>query len=193
MKSLDFEFGRYAKKVCEKVLGYDIPENDKHTLTHEESIKFLSEFTSSKIVSNTDADDLKSINEFYKGKCVLISFDEFDCVTIGVCHGVTIKDGEYVFLFKNVLDVYDDDCDPHISVDDENTCYSRNKEYIENPNEYFYKDKNMKGFKQLLGERYKVSTINNLSKTIMDCIESSIESASEHLTEDNATIGVVTW
>ena len=51
----------------------------------------------------------------------------------------------------------------------------------------------MKGFKQLLGERYKVSTINNLSKTIIDCIESSIESASEHLTEDNATIGVVTW
>lgn len=118
-KTVSFEFGRYAKKVCEKVLGYDIPENDKHTLTHEESIKFLSEFTSSKIVSNTDADDLKSINEFYKGKCVLISFDEFDCVTIGVCHGVKIKDGEYVFLFKNVLDVYDDDCDPHISVDDE--------------------------------------------------------------------------
>lgn len=118
-KTVSFEFGRYAKKVCEKVLGYDIPENDKHTLTHEESIKFLGEFTSSKIVSNTDADDLKSIDEFYKGKCVLMPFDEFDCVTIGVCHGVTIKDGEYVFLFKNVLDVYDDDCDPHISTDDE--------------------------------------------------------------------------
>ena len=118
-KTVSFEFGRYAKKVCEKVLGYDIPENDKHTLTHEESLKFLGEFTSSKIVSNTDADDLKSIDEFYKGKCVLIPFDEFDCVTIGVCRGVTIKDGEYVFLFKNVLDVYDDDCEPHISVDDE--------------------------------------------------------------------------
>ena len=33
MKSLDFEFGRYAKKVCEKVLGYDIPEDGKRTLS----------------------------------------------------------------------------------------------------------------------------------------------------------------
>ena len=61
-KTVSFEFGRYAKKVCEKVLGYDIPENDKRTLSKEESLKFLGEFTSSKIVSNTDADDLKSID-----------------------------------------------------------------------------------------------------------------------------------
>ena len=54
----------------------------------------------------------------------------------------------------------------------------------------------MQGFKQLLCERYKVSTIDGLNKTIMDCIESSIKNAGEekeHLTEDNATIGVVTW
>ena len=83
----------------------------------------------------------------------------------------------------------------HISVDDDETSYSCNKESIENPSKNFYQDKNMKGFKQLLGERYKVSTINSLSKTIMDCIESSLENAgeTEHLTEDNATIGVVTW
>lgn len=119
MKSLDFEFGRYAKKVCEKVFGYDIPEDGKRTLSHEDSLKFLGEFTASKIVANTDADDLKSIDEFYKGKCVLMSFVEFKCVTIGVCHGVIIKDGEYVFLFKNVVDVYEDDCEPHHAVDDE--------------------------------------------------------------------------
>ena len=100
MKSLDFEFGRYAKKVCEKVLGYNIPEDGKRTLSHEDSLKFLGEFTASKIVANTDADDLKSIDEFYKGKCVLMPFTEFKCITIGVCHGVIIKDGEYVFLFK---------------------------------------------------------------------------------------------
>lgn len=84
----------------------------------------------------------------------------------------------------------------HISVDDSETSYSSHKEFIENPSIYFYKDKNMKGFKQLLGERYKVSTIDGLNKTIMDCIESSIKNAGEekeHLTEDNATIGVVTW
>ena len=72
MKSLDFEFGRYAKKVCEKVLGYDIPEDGKRTLSHEESLKFISEFTASKIVANNDADDLKSIDELYKGKCILM-------------------------------------------------------------------------------------------------------------------------
>ena len=105
MKSLDFEFGRYAKKVCEKVLGYDILENDSRTLSQSESLKFLGEFTASKIVRNTDADDLKSIDEFYKGKCVLMPFVEFKCLTIGVCHGGTIKDGEYVFLFKNVIDI----------------------------------------------------------------------------------------
>ena len=119
MKHVDFEFGRYAKKVCEKVLGYDIPEDGKLDLSHEESLKFLSEFTASKIVANTDADDLKSIDEFYKGKCVLMSFTEFKCVTIGVCHDVIIKDGEYVFLFKDVIDVYEDDCEPHHAVDDE--------------------------------------------------------------------------
>lgn len=84
----------------------------------------------------------------------------------------------------------------HISVDDSETSYSSHKKLIENPSIYFYKDKNMKGFKQLLGERYKVSTIDGLNKTIMDCIESSIKNAGEekeHLTEDNATIGVVTW
>jgi hypothetical protein len=84
----------------------------------------------------------------------------------------------------------------HISVNDSETSYSRNKKSIEDPDRSFYKDKNMKGFKQLLGERYKVSTIDGLNKTIMDCIESSIKNAgeeSEHLVEDNATIGVVTW
>ena len=45
-KTVSFEFGRYAKKVCEKVLGYDIPENDKRTLSKEESLKFIGEFTS---------------------------------------------------------------------------------------------------------------------------------------------------
>lgn len=84
----------------------------------------------------------------------------------------------------------------HISVNDSETSYSRNKKSIEDPDVFFYKDKNMKGFKQLLGERYKVSTIDGLNKTIMDCIESSIKNAGEekeHLIEDNTTIGVVTW
>ena len=74
MKTVDFEFGRYSKKVCEKVLGYDIPEDGKRTLSHEDSLKFLGEFTASKIVANTDADDLKSIDEFYKGEVYIDVF-----------------------------------------------------------------------------------------------------------------------
>lgn len=50
----------------------------------------------------------------------------------------------------------------HIAVDDKGNCYSG------------YKDEIEKTFGQVLGNRFKVSTINNLARTIEDCITESI-------------------
>ncbi|MBR6612016.1 MAG: VWA domain-containing protein [Campylobacter sp.] len=70
----------------------------------------------------------------------------------------------------------------HIAVDDSHNAYSR------------YKTDIKESFGKVLGQRLRVSTINELSGTICDCIEESIKGNSgEHLTEDNATIGVVAW
>ena len=70
----------------------------------------------------------------------------------------------------------------HIAVDDYHNAYDR------------YKTDIKESFGKVLGQRLRVSTINDLSGTICDCIEESIKgNGGEHLTEDNATIGVVTW
>ena len=52
----------------------------------------------------------------------------------------------------------------HIAVDDPDSSYK------------YYKTQVDKSF-QILGERFKVSTINNLSKTIVDCISASLGTA----------------
>ena len=51
----------------------------------------------------------------------------------------------------------------HIAVDSENDCYRRYDKAIEN------------SFGQILGNRLKVSTINNLATTIEECIADSIQ------------------
>lgn len=53
----------------------------------------------------------------------------------------------------------------HIAVDDVHDCYSR------------YKNQIKESFGKVLGQRLKVSTINNLSNTIVECISDSIESS----------------
>lgn len=53
----------------------------------------------------------------------------------------------------------------HIAVDDVHDCYSR------------YKNQIKESFGKVLGQRLKVSTINNLSNTIVECITDSIESS----------------
>lgn len=65
-------------------------------------------------------------------------------------------------LFKDAsekFDIY------HIAVDDKDDCYYRYKESIEET------------FGKLLGQRYMVSTISNLGRTICDCVENSVSSS----------------
>lgn len=81
-------------------------------------------------------------------------------------HGLNNKLNEHIqadvetpTLYKEAskkFDIY------HIAVDDDCNTYHRNKEEIE------------KSFGQLLGNRFKVSTINGLSSTIEECISESI-------------------
>lgn len=54
----------------------------------------------------------------------------------------------------------------HIAVDDPGDCYSS------------YKDEIEKSFGQILGNRFKTSTINMLAKTIEDCITESVNNSS---------------
>lgn len=82
----------------------------------------------------------------------------------------------------------------HIAIDDRESCYSMYETDIANT------------FGQLLGKRYKVSTIQNLAKTIEGCINESIGSnnvsddtvAAEPLNEETSEVkfnerGEITW
>ena len=51
----------------------------------------------------------------------------------------------------------------HISVDSPRNCYSRYKKDVDN------------SFGQILGARYKISSVDNLAQTIEDCITESIQ------------------
>ena len=70
----------------------------------------------------------------------------------------------------------------HISVDDSATCYQGYKARIE------------KSFGELLGNNYRVSTINQLAKTIEDCISESLSGGVEKVksTETNEK-GEISW
>jgi hypothetical protein len=70
----------------------------------------------------------------------------------------------------------------HISVDDSATCYQGYKARIE------------KSFGELLGNNYRVSTINQLAKTIEDCISESLSGRVEEIksTETNEK-GEISW
>lgn len=65
-------------------------------------------------------------------------------------------------LFKDATEKFDI---YHIAVDDNGDSYSRYKHSIENT------------FGKLLGQRYMVSTISNLGRTICDCVENSVSSS----------------
>lgn len=69
----------------------------------------------------------------------------------------------------------------HISVDDDESCYDMYKNEIEQPDP---KHPEIVKFPELLGERYKVSTIDNLSKTIVGCIEDALKNEN-HLKEED--------
>lgn len=74
----------------------------------------------------------------------------------------------------------------HIAVDDPHDCYSR------------YKNDIKRTFGEVLGQRLKVSTINNLSNTIVECITDSIESSGSAVADVPAKNvinenGEITW
>ena len=86
-------------------------------------------------------------------------------------------------LYKSVIEKFDVF---HIAVDDNANSYYHHKNGIENT------------FGQILGDRLKVSTINDLSKTIEKCIDESIEGSSnleetvpaQNMINEN---GEITW
>ena len=86
-------------------------------------------------------------------------------------------------LYKSVIEKFDVF---HIAVDDNANSYYHHKNGIENT------------FGQTLGNRLKVSTINDLSKTIEECIDESIEGSSnleetvpaQNMINEN---GEITW
>ena len=70
------------------------------------------------------------------------------------------KDIETVELYNQASRMFDIF---HIAVDSPRDCYSRYKHDVDN------------SFGQMLGSRYKVSTIDSLAQTIEDCIAESIQ------------------
>lgn len=64
-------------------------------------------------------DEMNEICDFYNGKVVCLEFDEFKCKTFGKCHGVKIVDDKFVFLFKHIVDIYDDNFECNESKDGE--------------------------------------------------------------------------
>lgn len=86
----------------------------------DEDIAFLLEgMKPSDITEKIDDDELKKISDFYNGKFVCLEFDEFGCQTSGKCHGVKLVDGKFVFLFKHVVDIYDDNFECNTAEDGE--------------------------------------------------------------------------
>lgn len=62
---------------------------------------------------------MESYGDDGNGKVVCLKFDEFRCKTFGKCHGVKVVDDKFVFLFKHVVDIYDDNFECNESKDDE--------------------------------------------------------------------------
>lgn len=80
-------------------------------------------------------------------------------------------------LYKKVIEKFDV---YHISIDDEDSSYRYHKDYIDN------------SFIKVLGDNYKVASLDALPKTITDCIEKScnmdIINNSDTNTSSNGTI-----
>ena len=97
------------------------------------------------------------------------------------------RQGDYVFETKKLFEAASKKFDIfHIAIDDEHDCYDS------------YKDKIEKTFRPILGERLKVSTIDNLKNTICDCISEAIEGQPVVICESNNNLkfdetGGIVW
>ena len=83
-------------------------------------------------------------------------------------------------LAKEKFDIY------HIAINDKDDCYRR------------YKDRVDKSFSKVLGEDFKIATLDELPKTIVDCIKDSVGDVTTNPVDysvDNTTnsSGYITW
>ena len=83
-------------------------------------------------------------------------------------------------LVKEKFDIY------HIAINDKDDCYKR------------YKDRVDKSFSKVLGEDFKIATLDELPKTIVDCIKDSVGDVTTNPVDhsiDNTTnsSGYITW
>lgn len=83
-------------------------------------------------------------------------------------------------LAKEKFDIY------HIAINDRDDCYKR------------YKDRVDKSFSKVLGEDFKIATLDELPKTIVDCIKDSVGDVTTNPIDhsvDNTTnsSGYITW
>lgn len=83
-------------------------------------------------------------------------------------------------LTKEKFDIY------HIAINDKDDCYRR------------YKDRVDKSFSKVLGEDFKIATLDELPKTIVDCIKDSVGDVTTNPVDhsvDNTTnnSGYITW
>ena len=69
----------------------------------------------------------------------------------------------------------------HISINDSSSSYDWHKQGIE------------RTFNPLLGERAKVSTIDNLANTIVSCIDESLKTDTKPRLDETGPVGEVTW
>ena len=79
-------------------------------------------------------------------------------------------------LTKEKFDIY------HIAINDKDDCYRR------------YKDRVDKSFSKVLGEDFKIATLDELPKTIVDCIKDSVGDVITNPVEKTTnSSGYITW
>lgn len=88
-------------------------------ITDEDIAFLLDGMKPSDFTTKTNDEQLNKISDFYNGKFVCLDFNEFGCKTFGKCHGIKIVDGKFVFLFKHVVDAYDDNLECNAAKDGE--------------------------------------------------------------------------
>lgn len=93
--------------------------------------------------------------------------------------GKVKQQDDYIFDTKKLFEAASKKFDIfHIAIDDSNNCYETYKNDIE------------RTFKPILGERLKVSTIDNLKTTICDCISEAIAGQPVVICESNNNLKV---
>ena len=93
--------------------------------------------------------------------------------------GKVKQQDDYIFDTKKLFEAASKKFDIfHIAIDDSNNCYETYKNDIE------------RTFKPILGERLKVSTIDNLKTTICDCISEAIAGQPVVICESNNNLQV---